>query len=173
MGRVPEKKKLIFSILKIKLSKFNYKNYLNNYILTKNMKKIILPGLIAGVIILAVGMIINQLFSFIFPSLMAEYASGGLFRAWTEPLMSLYFVYPFFLGIVLSLVWDKTKNLIKEKTVWRKGFVFGMVYWLVAIPGMIITYSSFKISLLMVVTWTIGILAQAIGAGVVLGKLNR
>jgi hypothetical protein len=137
------------------------------------MKKAILFGLLAGLAMLIVSVALGPLFNLIFPSLAAEYSNTNLFRPWSDPIMYLMFVEPFVLGIILGWIFYITKGLFKEKIVWKKGIYFGLCYWLVTIPGMVISYSSFPVSLLMVVTWSISILIQAIVAGLIYARFIK
>lgn len=136
------------------------------------MKKIIIPGLIAGVVMLVVGMGFGFALEALFPNLAAEYNNPALFRPWSDPLMSVYFVEPFVLGVILAWFWSMTKGLIKQKDAIKKGVYFGLGYWVITIPGMIMSYSSFPISLLMTVGWSLSIFIQAICAGILFAKLN-
>jgi len=136
------------------------------------MKKIILPGLVAGLIMLVLGFATSYLFM-IFPSVAADYANTNIMRSWSDPLMSLFFVSPFILGIGLAWVWNRTKTLFSG-TLWRRGANFGLIYFLIAtIPGMIMSYSSFPLSFLTVLSWTIGGLLNGIISGWVLVKMNN
>jgi len=139
------------------------------------MKKTILSGLFAGVAMLIVGMIFSWLFNWLFPSVALEYQNPGLFRPWSDPLMSLYFLYPFILGLILSFLWNKHKLSPNfGGSVWKKGATFGAAYWVVAsIPGMFISYSSLQVSLLMVIGWSISGLINAIVAGWILARWNK
>ncbi|MDP2749562.1 MAG: hypothetical protein Q8O89_01875 [Nanoarchaeota archaeon] len=138
------------------------------------MKKIIIPGVIAGVAMLVLGLVLSQLLNLAIPSLAAEYQNANLFRAWTDPLMMIYFAYPIILGIILAGAWHLTKGLIKVKGAWKKGLHFGLALWIISnIPGMIITYSSFKVSLLMVLSWSLVGLLQGICAGTIFAKMNK
>ncbi|OGM20685.1 hypothetical protein A2771_02510 [Candidatus Woesebacteria bacterium RIFCSPHIGHO2_01_FULL_38_26b] len=137
------------------------------------MKKIVIPGFLAGVVNLIVGMLLSQIYSFIFPSIALEYINPALFRPWSDPLMSLIFLYPFVLGFVLAWVWDKTKKLFEAKSEFERACKFGGAYWVIAgIPGMLITYSSFQVSLLMVLAWTISGFVEAVVAGFIFVKKN-
>jgi len=137
------------------------------------MKKIVLPGILAGILMAAVGMLIGYVFNAIFPSLMAEYNNTAIFRAMEDPLMSLFFLYPLILGIALAWLWDKTKGLFKSDN-WKRGVHFGLIYFVVAsIPGMLITYSSFQVSLLITSTWTLNGLANGLIAGMIFAKMNK
>ena len=136
-------------------------------------QKIVTTGLLAGVVMLVVSLVLTPLYNFVFPSLAQEYTNTGLFRPWSDPLMSLYYAYPFLLGLVLAWIWNKTKKVIEGKTEFEKAKNFGLSYWLVAgLPGMLITYSSFQVSLTMVLVWSISGLVDAIIAGWVFAKRN-
>ncbi|MCL5798351.1 MAG: hypothetical protein M1366_06165 [Patescibacteria group bacterium] len=87
--------------------------------------------------------------------------------------MSLYFVYPFILGVVLSFVWSKTKNLFQGKSVAGKAANFGFTFWfLTSIPGMWITYSSFPVSFLMIASWSFSSLVQVLVGGLVISRMG-
>ncbi|MBU0907108.1 MAG: hypothetical protein KKE05_03025 [Nanoarchaeota archaeon] len=136
------------------------------------MKKIILPGLLAGLLMLIVGFVVSWVFGLIFPGLNAEYASG-IFRAWQDPIMMLYFLYPFVLGICFAGVWGLSKGKFKG-TLWQRGAKFGLFVWAVfSIPGMLVTYSSFVVSLTMIFSWLVMGLANGVVAGWVFAKMNR
>ncbi len=134
------------------------------------MKKIVIPGILAGVVIL----IVEMLISFAVPSLKAQYENPALFRSWADPIMQLYYLYPFVLGILLAWFWGKVKITIPTGSLFSKAFRFGWMYWLVAtIPGMLVSYSSFQVSLGMVLSWAIGgLIATVFGAAVII-KLDR
>jgi membrane protease YdiL (CAAX protease family) len=135
-------------------------------------KRIIWPGLLAGLLMLIIGFIVSWIFGLIFPGLMAEYESG-IFRAWEDPLMMLYFLYPFVLGVCYAWVWGLSKDKFKG-TVWQRGAKFGLFLWIVfSIPGMLITYSSFVVSLLMIISWLVMGLVNGIVAGWIFAKLNK
>lgn len=137
------------------------------------MKKIFWTGLLAGVVITIVGMAVGYVFKLIFPALNAEFMSG-LYRPWSDPLMQAYFAYPFILGWALAWAWNKTRPLFTCGSFWCRGASFGLAYWVVAsIPGMFITYSSFYVSLPMIISWTVGGLLSAICAGWVFARFNN
>lgn len=136
------------------------------------MKKIIWPGLVAGVAILVVGMIINYLFMLI-PAVNADYYNANIMRSWNDPLMFLFFLYPFVLGIAFAWVWNRTKSLFKGG--WcKRSWNFALTYFVIAtIPGMLITYSSFHLSLWTVIGWLVSGLMSAKVAGAILAKMNK
>ncbi|MGE5042418.1 MAG: hypothetical protein ACM3IJ_05990 [Candidatus Levyibacteriota bacterium] len=135
--------------------------------------RIFLQGILAGAVIFVVSFAFSFLLQFLLPNLQQEYVNS-MFRPWTDPLMSLYYVYPFILGIILSFLWTKVKPLFKDKSFWKRGAKFGLLYWVASsIPGMFITYSSFNVSLTMVVVWSIGGLLEGIAAGILLARVNK
>lgn len=122
-------------------------------------------GLIAGVVLLIVGMGLNWLLGLLFPSLMNEYQNTAIFRPWDDPLMMAYFGYPFILGVALAYLWDTLKA--------KDPLEFAKLYFIVAtIPGMFISYTSFQLSLLMILTWTVVGFVQAYVAGVVFSRVK-
>lgn len=138
------------------------------------MIKLFLQGLLAGIGIFIVSIAVSFLSQLLIPNITAEYVNPNIFRPWTDPLMSLYYVYPFVLGVILSFVWDKTKKLLDDKNYYMRGLKFGFWYWVAAsITGMFITYSSFQVSLPLVLSWSIGGLLEAIIAGLILARVNK
>jgi hypothetical protein len=136
------------------------------------MKKIIWPGIIAGMAMLIMGMAISYLFRII-PAVAADYENIDIIRSWSNPLMSLIFLYPFVLGIVLALAWGHTSTLFKG-TWSARGIKFGLAYLIVAtIPGMLISYSSLQLSFLTIVSWTVSGFVNAAIAGMIFAKMNK
>lgn len=117
-------------------------------------------------------MSISYLFMLI-PSVTADYNNSNIMRSWNDPLMSLFFLYPFVLGIALAWIWNRTKPLFKGT--WRKrSFNFGLSYFIIAtIPGMLITYSSFPLSFWTVIGWTVSGFVNAYVAGMIFAKMNK
>ena|SRR3989344_6534424 len=138
------------------------------------MKKIFLQGIIAGCAGLVMALVMNVVINFIFPGLVFEYDNPSLFRPWSDPLMSLYFVYPFVLGIVLAFVFSKTRKLFVKAGYISTGIRFGGLFWfLTSIPGMLMSYSTFPVSLLMIFSWSLGSLAEIVASSIVLAKLQK
>lgn len=136
------------------------------------MKKILLPGLLVGLINLALGMGVSYLFMMI-PSVAADYNNPALVRPFEDPLMMAFFLYPFLLAIILAWVWSKVKTLFTG-TAFEKGLKFGLSIFLVlTIPGMFVTYTCFPLSILTVLSWAVDGLISVLVAGVIFAKLNK
>ena len=113
------------------------------------------------------------LFNVIFPSVKTEYENQSLYRPWEDPLMYLYFLQPFILTAALIWGWNKVKGLFNG-TIVQNSFNFSLIYFFVAIvPGMIMTVSSFKVSLLAIVTWTISAFFQVYFPSLIFIRANK
>ncbi|MDD4351901.1 MAG: hypothetical protein PHU71_02875 [Candidatus Gracilibacteria bacterium] len=134
------------------------------------MKKIVWLGLLAGLLTLLVGTGITYLMNFLSPSLAAEYQNTALFRAWDDPLMSLFFAYPFVLCLALAWFWHKVKKVLTDGKI--RDFV--LIYFFIAtVPGMLISYSSFQVSLAMTLLWTVSGLINVFVAALVFKKFDK
>ena len=131
------------------------------------MKKIFAAGIVAGLVMMLVGTLVDKTFMYLFPFLVDEYKNAALFRPWSDPRMWLFFVQPYFLGIVLAWIWSKTRTDWRVISVFERGVLFGLVYWLLVLPGMLVTYASFAVSGIMVSNWILMAGFQAVCAGVV------
>lgn len=136
------------------------------------MRKVIV-SLVSGGVMLIVGMIVGQLLQLLMPSTKIEYQNPNLFRPWSDPIMSLVFIEPFILSAFLLWIWTMTKELFKSDSQLYNGLFFGFIYWIITIPGMIMSYSSFPVSLMLVCSWSITILFQALFAGVIFSKMVK
>jgi hypothetical protein len=137
------------------------------------MKKLILPSFLSAIASFAMSVAIGYAFMFIFPSLDAEYNNTSIFRPWEDPLMYIYFLQPFFFAFILAWIWTKVKKLFAEN-IMNAAFVLTSAYWLVAtIPGMLISFSSYKISLAMVASWTVSSFFQTYVSSLVIIKMDK
>ncbi|HEY4798803.1 MAG TPA: hypothetical protein VII99_06970 [Bacteroidia bacterium] len=137
------------------------------------MRKIIASGLLSGIIMLAAGMLVGKIFQFAIPSISIEYQNTNLFRPWSDPVMLLMLIHPFLVGIIMAMIWNHTKNIIKGTTLFSKGIRFGLVYWTISIPGMLISYSTFPISLALTVSWSAAIMAQSLLSGILFSAMLK
>ena len=136
------------------------------------MKKIFGIGLISGIVMVIVNMALNPIFNIIFPGLQNFYFNP-IFRPWSDPIMMLFFAYPIALGLGLSFVWSKTKQLF-TKNILQNGINFGLIYFCVnGIPAFLINFSSFNFPFIMILTWTITGLIDGLITGCILAKLNK
>lgn len=138
------------------------------------IKRIVLPGLVVGIVMLSVGILLSMAYMILFPGLRDEYTDSSLFRTMTDPRMRMYFVHPILVGLLLSWIWDKTKDTFSQKLPgWQKGVRFAMIYTLFSLCGMLITYSTFPVSLLMVSTWAINTFIEGMIGSLLLSAFNE
>ncbi|MBD0278121.1 MAG: hypothetical protein M3342_11795 [Bacteroidota bacterium] len=134
------------------------------------MKRVLIPGLIAGVILFIVSY--GGLF------LTIKFAPR-LFVMYNNPLFNsdgsrdiLFYLHAFIISFALSWFWERFKGLFKGPFLLR-GLEFGFVYAVVAlVPVMWITFSSLDITFAMVVSWFLYGLFQALLAGIIFAKIN-
>lgn len=135
------------------------------------MQKVIVNGLIAGVVLLIVSVGILFVSIRIFPAMMEEYYDTDVFRGGGTKAM-LYYVHPFILALALSWFWERFKGLFKGSFIFR-GLELGLVYGLVAVlPTMWITFSAINVSEMMVLSWWVYGVVQATVVGLIMAKLN-
>jgi len=134
------------------------------------MKKVLISGIIAGII----------LFVFSYGGLfLAIRFLPSLFTQYNNPLFNsdgsrdvLFYLHAFIFSFALSWFWDRFKGLFKGQFLIR-GLEFGLVYALIALlPVMWISFSALDVTVVMVLSWFIYGLMQAIVAGIVFAKLN-
>ena len=134
------------------------------------MKKILTTGLIAGCILFILsygGLYLGVRY---FPGLFVDY-DNPLFNS-DGSRDILFYLHAFIISFALSWFWDRFKALFKGTLIIR-GLEFGFVYSVTALlPVMWISFSSLDITVIMVISWFLYGLAQAIIAGLVFAKIN-
>jgi len=134
------------------------------------MKRIILSGFIAGIILFVLSY--GSLFLAIrfFPELFTDY-NNPLFNS-NGSRDILFYLHAFIFSFALSWFWDRFKGLFHGAFIVR-GLEFGLVYAMVALlPVMWITFSSLDITLFIVFSWFMYGLIQAVIAGLIFAKIN-
>lgn len=156
--------------------RFIFKNY--NTICGENMnwKKVLIGGIVAGVVLLVLMFTVNSFIgSLIHPTMQQEFQNGA-YRPFTDPLMSYIFVHPFVIAIVMAYIYYLFSPFKVEKPL-MKGLKYGLVVWLVAgLPGMLMTYSGYAETVTsgpMVLSWTVTGLINMLAAGLVIAYLDK
>lgn len=133
-------------------------------------KKILVPGLLAGLVLLILSYGLLSLMILLLPQIAEEYFNPA-FRS-GDAYGPLFFLHPFVLSIALAWFWDRFKSLFRGSFVLR-GAEMGVVYGLVAtLPSMWMTFSAMDVSLTLVISWLLYGVAQAIIAGIIYAKMN-
>ena len=134
------------------------------------MQKILLKGLVAGVILLAFSYAALYLVVAFLPHVAEEYYNP-IFDLEGDKTY-LYFLHPFVLSFALAWFWRRFKSLFTGPFWWR-GMEMGLVYGLIAtLPSMWITFSSLAVSLPIVLTWLLYGVLQAVVVGIVYAKIS-
>jgi hypothetical protein len=134
------------------------------------MKKIIVVGLLAGLVLLILSILGLYITIWFFPGLAAQYYDPAFDTGPDKYL--LYYVHPFVIALALSWFWDRFKTILKGSFLTR-GMEFGVIYTVIAIlPSLWLTYSAISVSLAIVATWLLFGLLQGLIAGLIFEKLN-
>lgn len=134
------------------------------------MKKVIISGLIAGAILFVLSYGGLYLAVKFLPELFIEY-NNPLFNS-DGSRDILFYMHAFIISFALSWFWERFKGLFQGSFLIR-GLEFGLVYSIVALlPVMWITFSALDITVLMVISWFVYGLIQAIIAGIIFAKIN-
>jgi hypothetical protein len=136
------------------------------------MKKVLLSGLLAGFAMLLVCMGLSSLVMKCCPTLISEYDNTSLYRSMKDPITMLFSLHPFILAMILAFVWDKSKSLFTAKRFLSKGMQFGLIYFVIVIPGLFISYVTSPYSIEMIFSWAISVLLGALVAGMIFEKVN-
>ncbi|MBK8493283.1 MAG: hypothetical protein IPL49_20975 [Saprospirales bacterium] len=133
-------------------------------------KKILVPGLIAGVVLLILSFAMLYGAVYLFPNLAEQYYSP-VFRE-EGNYNWLFYIHPFILALALAWFWDRFKEQFNGSLIVR-DLELGLVYTLVAsLPAMLITFSALAVTVPMVLTWLLYGFVQAAIAGLIFARMN-
>ncbi len=134
------------------------------------MKKILIAGLTAGIVLLILSVLGLYMTIWFFPGLAAQYFDPA-FDTDSSRVM-LFYIHPFVISLALSWFWARFKGVLTGSFLTR-GIEFGLIYSIVAaLPMMWLIYSAINVSLLMVSTWFALAVVQGVIAGLVFEKMN-
>ena len=137
------------------------------------MKKLVVPTILSALAMLAAGIAVSYLFDALIPSLKTEYQNTSLYRSWEDPLMYLFFFQPFIVCGALVWGWAQIKDKFTGSTGSKALQVALILFFLSVIPGMLMTISSFKVSVVATATWTISGFLQVLAAALVFIKMSK
>lgn len=137
------------------------------------MKKLVIPTILSAFAMLAAGMAIGYLFDFLIPSLKTEYENTALYRSMDDPMMYLFFFQPFIVCGTLVWGWARIKDHFTGSTGSKALQVALIMFFLTVIPGMLMTFSSFKVSVVATATWTVMGFFQVLVASLVYIRMTK
>jgi hypothetical protein len=133
-------------------------------------RTIVLSGLVAGIVVLALSMIISTVTQVLFDYNVL--ALAGM-RSVNDPVSILFFLFPFVVGVAMAVLYDFTKKSFTG-TATRKGLVLGLLGWIVyGIPSAFIVFSSMDYPLGFTVNSVIGSLVYMLGAGITITNMSK
>jgi hypothetical protein len=104
-----------------------------------NVKNIATGGISAGFVLLILMVISGYLVNMVLPTDISRY--GGM-RAMDDPVMALFFLYPFVIACAAAIIFDIVKGCLDGTQV-RKGLMFGgMLICIMTIPSLYVMYTS-------------------------------
>jgi uncharacterized membrane protein len=133
-------------------------------------KTIVISGIVAGIVILALSMIVSTATQALFDYNVL--ALAGM-RSVNDPVSMLFFLHPFVVGLAMAILYDFTKKSFTGTAI-RKGIVLGLLGWAVyGIPSAFIVFSSMDYPIGFTVNSVIGSLVYMLGAGVTITRLSK
>jgi len=135
-----------------------------------SVSKVFIAWLLAGILMLLLGLGMVYICIHLFPKIADEYFSPVFRRAgetdWT------FYAHPFILSFGLKWFWERYKGILKGGFLLR-AIEVALVYGLVALlPILWLTFSAIDVSVKMTITWFLYGILQAFAAGIVFAKLN-
>ena len=133
--------------------------------------KIVGAGLLAGVVMAVIGAVFHVLVPWFFPRVRGEYADVALFRTWAGPMRLYMIIHPFMFGLLFAGAYarlaciDGVGNPFRGL---RGGLFYGLGVFLVgSLPIFALNLASFRVSVLIIVTWVVQNFVQSAAAGVI------
>jgi hypothetical protein len=145
------------------------KNLLNLVCEPFSMKKFIISGLAAGAVILVLWNVVGLIFG------MFGFSVSNLagMRNFNDPIMMLYFLYPFVFGFALAYLYPLVEGKIKGDIV-SKGFAFGMIMFTVnSIPSAYLNLTSMDYPFAFTAMTIIGPLVYLPAAGIAVAWASK
>lgn len=136
------------------------------------MKKIIKPGLLAGLVMVVFLAVMTAVLNRLFPSLLAEYRNAEMYRAWDEPLLQVFFLAQFPAALFMAYIWNKAKKIFpatEKEAIWN----FGWFCTIGLIPGLLMIYGTCAISLLMLFSWLVLVFGQCMLGSLIIVKMMK
>jgi hypothetical protein len=134
------------------------------------MKKTIIAGLTAGIVLLIFSVLGLYLTIWVFPNIAMQYFDPA-FNDQSSRVM-IYYIHPFVIAMALSWFWTRVKGILTGSFITR-GVEFGLIYVLIAtFPAMWLIYSAISVSFSMVATWFVFGLLQGVVSGLIFEKMN-
>lgn len=127
-------------------------------------------AILTGVILSVISLKFSYFTHFITSKLDQNYSNTCLMRSFVDPIRWWFFVQPFVISIIMAFAWNSIKEKFKNNFNTARGPLFGLLFWIISLPSLLLSYSIFPISLLLTITWALSGLSQSIVAGFIFSK---
>lgn len=133
-------------------------------------KKFFISGFVSGIVMLVLSFALSAVFQSLFSFNMLSLAG---MRSVNDPVMVLFFLYPFVLGFALTYLYGFVKGHFKG-TISKKALGFGTLSWVVlTIPSAFLVFSSMDYPLGFYVNAVVGSLIYLIAGSFVIVSTNE
>lgn len=137
---------------------------------TMDFVKLLKSGIAAGAIILVLSQVVQMATAAVWPYNILTL--GGM-RAASDPIMLLFFLHPFVLGLAFAYAYQRVESAIKLKGI-NKGISFSLLMWIVAgLPAAFLVWSSMDYPIGFTVNSVIGSLIYMLATGIAIQKLSE
>lgn len=134
------------------------------------MRKFLISGILTGIVITIVSTIMNAIISTIWPYNLLSLEG---IRSVADPVMILYFLYPWVLGFALVYAYNYIERALKGNYI-TKGKKFGMLTWIVvSIPSAFLVWSSMNYPIGFTINSVIGSLIYMIATGITIAWVQK
>jgi hypothetical protein len=107
---------------------------------SREWKKVLVAGIAGGILLFIAQFAFSILANLVAP--FDIFAIGGMRRP-TDPVMLLFYAYPFVLSFASAVVFDLVKDALPRSCCGGAGLAFGLILiLLVTVPGMFVIFSS-------------------------------
>ena len=132
--------------------------------------KTLKAGIAAGVAMLIVYFAVNMIVMAVAPY---DILSLGGMRSATDPLMMLFFLHPFVLGLVFAYTYKYINKSLKGNSA-AKGREYGMLMWLVyTVPSAFVVLTSMDYPIVFTVQQIAGGWVMMLAGGIVIAKMLK
>ncbi|MFA6530491.1 MAG: hypothetical protein WCT31_02080 [Candidatus Micrarchaeia archaeon] len=133
-------------------------------------KKFFISGFVSGIVILVISFVLSAIFQSLFSFNMLSLAG---MRSVNDPVMILFFLYPFVLGFVLTYLYSFVSGKFKG-TIAKKALGFGTLAWIVlTIPSSFMVFSSMDYPLGFYINSVVGSLIYLLAGCFVIVSTNE
>jgi hypothetical protein len=133
------------------------------------LKKIIIPGIAAGIVMFIVTMAISAIMQALFQYNVLELAG---MRTINDPIMILFFLYPFVLAFAMAIAYSSLQKSF-DGSLANKGIKFGLLVWIIAgIPSAFLVFSSMSYPLGFTLNSIISTLLAMLAGALIIARLN-